>query len=88
MKKRKIWLAVILAAMLAVGQGIISAAPAESAETEIPEAAAETVQEETDETEATAETTETSESKKQTNTEKETKIQPAKELLKIGGGGS
>lgn len=50
MKRKKQWFAVILAALLAVGQGIVSAAPAENTEESgsAPAAASETKQETTE----------------------------------------
>lgn len=51
MKRKKQWFAVILAAILAVGQGVISAAPAESteAQTEPAPAVASEIKQETTE---------------------------------------
>jgi len=88
MKKKKQWFAVILAALLAVGQGIVSAAPAENTEEAVTaEAGANAVQEETEvqaEEQPEAASAAASEAKQETTEKKE--VQEAKVSQEIGGG--
>lgn len=81
MKRKKQWFAVILAALLAVGQGIVSAAPAESTE-EAVTAEAHALQEET---EAQTEPAPAASEEKQKTTEKQ-EVKEAKVSQEIGGG--
>lgn len=88
MKRKKQWFAVILAALLAVGQGIVSAAPAESTEEAVTAEANESALEEKTEAQkeeqpesAPAAASET----KQETTEKQ-EVKEAKVSQEIGGG--
>lgn len=81
MKRKKQWFAVILTALLAVGQGIVSAAPAERTE-EAVTAEAHALQEET---EAQTESAPASSEEKQETTEKQG-VKEAKVSQEIGGG--
>lgn len=93
MKRKKQWFAVILAAMLVVGQGIISAAPAEdTAEAASSEAYEQTAGESSEEqaelvqTEENAESVTASASEVKQETVSKTTSKKAEEAPKIGGG--
>lgn len=84
MKRKKQWFAVILAAMLVVGQGIISAAPAEdTAEAASSEAYEQTAGESSEEH---AESVTASASEVKQETVSKTTSKKAEETPKIGGG--
>lgn len=89
MKRKKQWFAVILAALLAVGQGIVSAAPAESTEeavtAEADESALEEKTEEQKEEQPESAPAAASETKQETTEKQE--VKEAKGSQEIGGGG-
>ena len=87
MKRKKQWFAVILAALLTVGQGIVSAAPAERTEEAVTAEADESaLQEETGvQTEEQPESASAASEKNQEITEKQG-VKEAKVSQEIGGG--
>ena len=88
MKRKKQWFAVILAALLAVGQGIVSAAPAESTEEAVTAKADESaLQEETGaQTEEQPESTPAAASETKQETTEKQEVKEAKVSQEIGGG--
>ncbi|WP_409016194.1 hypothetical protein [Anaerostipes caccae] len=88
MKRKKQWFAVILAALLAVGQGIVSAAPAESTEEAVTAEADESaLQEETEaQTEEQPESASAAASEKNQEITEKQGVKEAKVSQEIGGG--